>query len=117
MDWIDNAALAWIEAAKQAASEYSRTLRSLLGPRLVRMVLFGSVAKGNARPGSDVDVAVILGRGDREDRNTAFDAAYDISIERGIDLSPLVLSKERLDLYTSLERRLASEIEQDGIEL
>jgi uncharacterized protein len=38
-------------------------LEALYGERLDRIVLFGSHARGDARPGSDVDVAVVL-RGD-----------------------------------------------------
>ena len=41
-----------------------RELRSrfeaLYGPRLVRLVLFGSHARGDAEPGSDIDVLVVL---------------------------------------------------------
>jgi len=40
-------------------------LRSLLetfyGERLMRIVLFGSQARGDAEPGSDIDVLVVLG--------------------------------------------------------
>jgi predicted nucleotidyltransferase len=32
----------------------------LYGPRLVRLVLFGSQARGDAEPGSDIDVLVVL---------------------------------------------------------
>jgi predicted nucleotidyltransferase len=32
----------------------------LYGERLVRMVLFGSQARGDAEPGSDIDVLVVL---------------------------------------------------------
>jgi predicted nucleotidyltransferase len=33
---------------------------TLYGERLVRMVLFGSQARGDAEPGSDIDVLVVL---------------------------------------------------------
>lgn len=35
-------------------------LETLYGERLVRIVLFGSHARGDDRPGSDVDVALVL---------------------------------------------------------
>ena len=35
-------------------------LREIYGPRLKRLVLFGSWARGDARPDSDVDLLVIL---------------------------------------------------------
>ena len=41
-------------------SELSRRLEALYGDRLVRLVLFGSQARGDAEPGSDIDVLVVL---------------------------------------------------------
>lgn len=40
--------------------EAHRRLRALYGDRLMRAVLYGSQARGDARPDSDVDVLVIL---------------------------------------------------------
>lgn len=39
---------------------FSAAMRRLYGDRLVRMVLYGSVARGDAGPHSDVDVLVVL---------------------------------------------------------
>lgn len=44
-------------------AELRRKLEELYGPRLVRLVLFGSHARGDAEPGSDIDLLVVL-RGD-----------------------------------------------------
>ena len=40
--------------------ELRRRLEQLYGPRLVRLVLFGSQARGDAEPGSDIDVLVVI---------------------------------------------------------
>ena len=40
--------------------ELSRRLEALYGVRFVRLVLFGSQARGDAEPGSDIDVLVVL---------------------------------------------------------
>jgi len=40
--------------------ELRRRFEALYGERLVRLVLFGSQARGDAEPGSDVDVLVVL---------------------------------------------------------
>lgn len=41
-------------------AELRRRLEQLYGSRLVRLVLFGSQARGDAEPGSDIDVLVVL---------------------------------------------------------
>lgn len=41
-------------------AELHRRLENLYGPRLCRLVLFGSHARGNAESGSDIDVLVVL---------------------------------------------------------
>ncbi len=41
-------------------TELRERLQKIYGPRLVRLVLFGSQARGDAAAGSDVDVLVVL---------------------------------------------------------
>jgi predicted nucleotidyltransferase len=41
-------------------AELRRHLEALYGSRLVQMVLYGSQARGDAEPGSDIDVLVVF---------------------------------------------------------
>lgn len=43
-------------------AEYANRVRRQLGPRLRRLVLFGSRARGDAEPGSDYDILVLVDR-------------------------------------------------------
>ncbi len=44
----------------QLLTELRRRFDALYGERLERMVLYGSQARGDAEPGSDIDVLVVL---------------------------------------------------------
>jgi uncharacterized protein len=41
-------------------AELQQRFEALYGMRLIRMMLFGSQARGDAEPGSDIDVLVVL---------------------------------------------------------
>jgi predicted nucleotidyltransferase len=41
-------------------AELRRSLDAIYGERLSRLILFGSHARGDAEPGSDIDVLVVL---------------------------------------------------------
>ncbi len=45
---------------KTILSELRERLQALYGERLVHMVLYGSRARGDSEPGSDVDILVVL---------------------------------------------------------
>lgn len=46
---------------RQLAEQYAALLATTLGTRLVSVVLFGSVARGDASPTSDIDLLVVAG--------------------------------------------------------
>lgn len=48
------------EELRQLARQYAEILRDTLGERLVSVVLFGSVARGEAGPYSDIDLFIVL---------------------------------------------------------
>ncbi len=48
------------QKVKGILTELKRCFQELYGERLVQLVLFGSQSRGDAKPGSDIDVLVIL---------------------------------------------------------
>lgn len=97
--------------------ELKRTLKSLLGDQLLNVILFGSMARGDSYDESDIDVAVIVRRLTRKLKNQIFDEVADLELQHHTPLSVLVLSEEEFNDLKKRERRIALDIEREGIPL
>ena len=103
---------------QEALEELKTGLRGQFGERLLRVVLFGSYAQGVAHAESDVDVLAVVSRREPRDRHRAVDAAVEVMLRRPeVVLSVLVMSTEELGKLRAQERRLARDIDREGIEL
>jgi predicted nucleotidyltransferase len=72
---------------RKALDDFVADVRQHYGTRLVDILVFGSRARGDARPDSDVDLVVILEDGNwefREEMMLLSDMAYDAMIDPGI---------------------------------
>ena len=72
---------------RKALEDYVAAVRQHYGAQLIDIFVFGSRARGDARPDSDVDLAVILQDGDwRFWDETMFlsDLAYDATLDPGL---------------------------------
>lgn len=96
--------------------ELRRRLQDLYGDRLVRIILFGSQARGDAEPGSDIDVMVVL-RGTvspgREIARTGGITA-EISLKYDVVVSTLFISSSR---FARERSPLLLNIRREGIAL
>jgi len=102
---------------RKVLEELKGKLTELLGDRLRNLVLYGSRARGDYDEDSDTDIAIIVRGLTRELKNRIFDMVADIEIEHLTPLSTLVLSEEDFDLLKKRERRIALDIEREGIPL
>lgn len=48
------------QVLRELASRYTELLRTLLGDRLISVVLYGSAARGDAGPTSDIDLLIVI---------------------------------------------------------
>ena len=100
-----------------ALGDFAAGLRSRLGERVEGVRLFGSWARGEARPDSDVDVWVLVDRFDPLTRRLPFDLAVEVFLRHGVDLSPTVMEQAEWRLLRDRERRIARDIEAQGVPL
>jgi predicted nucleotidyltransferase len=94
----------------------TETLRKIYGPRLKRLILFGSYARGEARLDSDVDLLVVLGgpvRSYEEAKRTSRIATKAAAVG-GIPLSFVHVSEEA---FAENRHLLVESVKDEGIDL
>jgi predicted nucleotidyltransferase len=102
---------------KNQLGELKKNLENLLGPQAFRMVLFGSRARGDYSENSDVDVAILVRGLTREMKRRILDKVAEIELEYLLPISVIVLSEDEFEGLKNRERRIALDIEREGIRL
>jgi len=97
------------------ASSAENTLLSPSFDALAKLVLYGSRARGDAD--SDVDVAIIVRGSDGKIRDQLLNAVADVELETLVPLSTIVFSEAEYQRLMAGERRIALDIEGEGITL
>jgi predicted nucleotidyltransferase len=99
---------------KPILDELKREFEAIYGDRLVKMVLFGSQARGEAGPGSDIDVLVVLrgpvAPGREVDRT--LDAVTDISLAHDLVIGCAYVSA---DDYETRNSPLLLNVRREGV--
>ncbi len=78
---------------RDAIALFRRRLATELGDTLEKVVLFGSKAREDDRPESDIDLLVVCNTEDWRVSNTVYSIATDVLLDTDISLSPKVLSR------------------------
>jgi predicted nucleotidyltransferase len=117
LEWLVEQGLLDPEAGKRAAAEYpdpdppetrgpldplrvakqvAEELRTIYGGRLRQVILFGSWARGDAHPESDIDLLVVLDRVESpwEELRRMDEALWRISLEHDVVISEVPASEE-----------------------
>ena len=89
-------------------------LRAHYGPRLVHTFLFGSKARGDDGPNSDIDVLAVLDAVDEREREAISALVYEALESTGIYIQTVVLSVEEFEHPKGQLRWLTSFVREDG---
>lgn len=73
----------------------NKLLESPAGPSILKIVLFGSHAKGKPKRESDIDVLILTNNGNKVWEGI-FDVVFDIQTSYGVGLEPIICSVDDL---------------------
>jgi predicted nucleotidyltransferase len=102
---------------RRAVSEFLDLLYQHHARRVMETALFGSKARGDSTPGSDIDILVIVDQEDWRLSHAISDLAADVSLEHDVLIAPRVIGQERWERMTELGFGLYKNIAAEGIPL
>ena len=93
------------------------TFKLLLSKRikLHSLALFGSRARGDADPDSDIDVLVVVDEVTKEVEDYISDCAWDACFKYGIIMVPIVFTTDEWDRGPERSSLLAEAVRSEGI--
>ncbi|MEK7375015.1 MAG: nucleotidyltransferase domain-containing protein [Thermodesulfobacteriota bacterium] len=97
--------------------DLKKCVQDIAGDRLIKMVLYGSRARGDYGADSDMDIAIIVRSLSPEFKRRILSQVADLEFEYLRSLSTLILSEEDFLLLKKRERRIALDIDREGIPL
>ena len=100
-----------------ALDEYLHRLRQEYGDQVVRVVLFGSRARGDAGPRSDTDLLVVVKTDARWTHRPIEQLGTEIALRYGLTLSELIIGPKRYQKLQRYRPPFYKRIEAEGIDL
>ena len=86
--------------------------------KLHKLILFGSRARGNADPYSDMDVVVVLdGASDEEERDYVSNCAWEAGFRDGIVVVPVVFFRDEWENGPERHSLLVQAVNMEGVTL
>lgn len=101
----------------QAVEEFKERLLAALPGQVRDIILFGSKARGDGHPGSDVDLLVVVERRTPEVDDAISVITADILLDRGVDISALDFTRSEVSECSAIGTPLMRNVAEEGIVL
>ena len=101
----------------RAVEEFKRRLLAELPGQVKDIILFGSKVRGDAHPGSDIDLLVIVHRRTPEVDHVVSEITADILLEKRIDVSALDFTTDQIAELTAIGTPFIRNVADEGIVL
>ena len=107
------------KAEKEAIEEVKNRLVEKYGDRLLLLKLYGSKARGDSHPDSDIDLLIVVDKDGWEMSERIFDEIYDVmnKYEFKFFISMNVFEENEYDLYREHDFSFYRNVKRDGIDL
>jgi len=110
--------IAIIEAMDRNMRKIAESFKRLLEGRIgeLEVIVFGSQARGEAVPGSDLDICIVVAKKSKALRNLILDCAWEVGFRHGIVIAPIIYSRREWAGIMS-QSPIVRSIKLEGIKL
>ena len=105
------------ERERKAIQVFSQLLRDRFPGDILQVTLFGSKARGDSRPSSDIDILITVREESWSLRGEISTLAADVSLEYDVLIGPRVVGQERWERMKEHSFGLYKNIVAEGIPL
>ncbi len=102
-------------AEQPIIEEFKRRVEQRFPRELVRLVLFGSKARGEATPESDVDLLAVIQSDNWRLGDEIRSVGYALELEHGVVLSIQVISRNHYERLRASGTQFFHVLEQEGV--
>ena len=105
------------EKVHTVVQHFSEAARQIYGPALGGVILFGSCARGDCSPDSDIDLMVLLDTPQSQmgqERKKILDATDALDLEYDVVLTPVFLNKKLFEEYLPVSK-FYQNVQREGL--
>ena len=102
---------------QQAIESFLARLGAQYPERIFQAILFGSKARGDSQPESDIDILLIADEDEWRFQHAISDVTSDVSLEYDVLIGPRVIAQARWDEMARERFSLCENVAREGIQL
>ena len=83
--------------------QYIEEIKKIYGSHVRQIILYGSYARGDFRPDSDIDIMILVDIKEEEIHhfeNAIYDSAFDSEMKYGKSLSPVIKNAKQFEYWS-----------------
>lgn len=108
-----------IQTMQQLIQQYVTNIHDIYGSHLRQIILYGSYARGDFRPDSDIDIMILLDLSDidiKKYRHQLSDMTFDFNMDYDVDIKPIAKSEEHYRKWVD-NYPFYSNVNREGVRL
>lgn len=107
------------QTMQQLIQQYVSNIHDIYGSHLRQIILYGSYARGDFRPDSDIDIMILLDLSDidiKKYRHQLSDMTFDFNMDYDVDIKPIAKNEEHYRKWVD-NYPFYSNVNREGVRL